>query len=45
VKPLVDLLEDKDQRVRDAAAAALKSLTSQDFGDDVKRWRKWLEGQ
>jgi hypothetical protein len=45
VAPLVDLLEDSNERVRKAAAEALKSLTKQDFGADVARWRAWLKDQ
>ena len=28
-----------------SAAAALKSITKQDFGTDAERWRKWQKGQ
>jgi HEAT repeat protein len=30
---------------RRAAAEALKSLTNQDFGEDVKKWQEWWEAQ
>jgi HEAT repeat protein len=45
VKPLVELLEDENQQVRQAAAEALKSLTDQEFGADAKKWQQWLKNR
>ncbi len=45
VGPLIQALEDDNQRVRDAAAAALKSLTGKDFGADVAKWKQWQQDQ
>jgi HEAT repeat protein len=41
IEPLLATLKDKDSYVRYAAAESLKSITRQDFGEDVKRWQQW----
>lgn len=45
VAPLIDLLEDEDEEVRDAAAKSLESLTNQQLGTDAEAWRQWLQSQ
>lgn len=42
---LVDALGDRDASVREAAAAALSSLTGQSFGADAAKWSAWLAGR
>ena len=42
VGPLIALLE-RDKNVTEAANA-LRSITSQDFGEDPHAWRKWASG-
>jgi HEAT repeat protein len=39
--PMIALLRDKDQSVKDAAAAHLALLTKYDFGHDAKKWTQW----
>ncbi len=41
VDPMIRLLEDRDPRVREAAASQLALMTSYDFGMDPKKWREW----
>jgi HEAT repeat protein len=55
IKPLIDALENKDERVRACAAEALNSITGQNFGSfsyvtseqerskAVKKWKSWWE--
>jgi len=44
VPALIHALGDRNI-VRDPAAAALKKITGQDFGDDANRWQEWWEEQ
>ncbi|HZV07805.1 MAG TPA: HEAT repeat domain-containing protein [Gemmataceae bacterium] len=37
-------LKDGNELLRRAAAAALRDLSGQDFGQDANRWREWWEG-
>jgi HEAT repeat protein len=37
-------LKDGNEALRRAAAAALRDLSGQDFGQDANRWREWWEG-
>ncbi len=39
VEPMIRLLTDPDERIREAAASHLALLTSYDFGQDPKKWR------
>lgn len=41
VPPMIALLRDKDQGVREAAAAHLALLTKYDLGFDAKKWTEW----
>jgi hypothetical protein len=43
VKHLLYRLENLDERRRNVAAWQLKKLFNQDFGNDVVRWREWLQ--
>ncbi len=44
VEPLINLLSSHYSHHRKAAQEALKSITGQDFGEDVNRWLEWEEG-
>jgi hypothetical protein len=39
--PMIALLRDKDESVRETAAAHLALLTKYDFGFDAKKWTAW----
>ncbi|MHC4712124.1 MAG: HEAT repeat domain-containing protein [Planctomycetota bacterium] len=41
VDGLLDILEDRNQEIVDAAAAALRSVTYQPFGSNAELWRSW----
>ncbi|MCD6405306.1 MAG: HEAT repeat domain-containing protein, partial [Planctomycetes bacterium] len=43
VEGLLDLLEDSDQDVANAAAAALREITYQPFGASPALWRSWYQ--
>jgi hypothetical protein len=43
VEPLIRALEDADQQVRTTVANALETLTGQEFGTDVAKWREWSQ--
>jgi HEAT repeat protein len=46
VEPLIPILSTKPfhyPHARSAAREALKSITGQDFGEDVALWQQWLE--
>jgi len=43
VEPLIEILGDDNEQVREAAAEALKSITGQDFGGDAAKWKDWLK--
>lgn len=43
IDTLIVVLADPSERVRQAAAAGLKELTKQDFGEDQEKWRTWWE--
>jgi hypothetical protein len=43
VGPLVEMVAGKDRELAHLARVALTEITKQDFGDSVRRWRKWLE--
>jgi len=45
VDGLIEQLDDINQTVAYAALQALKSITKQDFGRDIKQWEKWREDQ
>lgn len=45
VDGLIEQLDDINQTVAYAALQALKAITKQDFGRDIKEWEKWREGQ
>ena len=46
IKPLVAVVAgDKENLVRFQAGRALEALTGQKFGEDGKRWQKWLNQQ
>ncbi|HLG42237.1 MAG TPA: HEAT repeat domain-containing protein [Planctomycetota bacterium] len=42
---LVDLLDDSDEKVRDAALKGLQHITRQDFKFDRDRWQQYLQSQ
>jgi len=42
---LIEQLDDINQTVAYAALQALRSITKQDFGRDIKQWEKWRESQ
>jgi HEAT repeat protein len=44
-EPLIDALKDKNRKIRNVAAAALKVITGQNLGRDYKEWQKWWEAQ
>lgn len=41
IEPLIECLNDKDNRVRGAAQHALIEITGKNFGEDYKKWQKW----
>ncbi|MEW6026584.1 MAG: HEAT repeat domain-containing protein [Planctomycetota bacterium] len=41
VDGLIEQLDDINQTVAYAALQALKAITKQDFGQDIKQWEKW----
>lgn len=41
VAPMINLLDDDDAGVREAAAEHLALLTRYDFGRDAEKWREW----
>lgn len=43
IEPLIRLLEDSDPTVRETVAHALETLTGQEFGTDVAKWREWAQ--
>ncbi|MEK7309202.1 MAG: HEAT repeat domain-containing protein [Planctomycetota bacterium] len=43
VDGLIEQLDDINQTVAYAALQALKVITKQDFGRDIKQWEKWRE--
>ncbi|GAB4207613.1 MAG: hypothetical protein OHK0013_25400 [Sandaracinaceae bacterium] len=43
LRMLVDLLEDEDARVRQAAHEALVVLCCEDLGDSMRRWAAWAD--
>jgi HEAT repeat protein len=45
VEPLIACLKDEDEKIRKAAAGALKTITGQSFGEDATRWQQWWEAQ
>ncbi|PLX46590.1 MAG: hypothetical protein C0609_00230 [Deltaproteobacteria bacterium] len=40
---LVNLLEDREEAVRNAAVVALEKISGADFGYEPERWRGWLQ--
>jgi HEAT repeat protein len=42
---LIEQLDDINQSVAYASLQALRAITQQDFGKDIKLWEKWREGQ
>lgn len=44
IPALIEALGDPEFRVVDAAAAALRQITGQDFGRDKAPWKAWYEG-
>lgn len=42
---LIEQLDDINQTVAYASLQALKYITKQDFGRDIKQWEKWREDQ
>ena len=44
-EPILAVLKSRDSsaEMRGASASALKSITSQDFGQDADRWARWYE--
>jgi hypothetical protein len=45
VAALGSVLEDKDPAMQYRAVASLKKCTDQDFGDDVNRWREYVQNE
>jgi len=45
VPDLIEALEYRDKYVRREAASALKTITGQDYGENVNRWQEWWQGQ
>lgn len=45
VDGLIEQLDDINQTVAYASLQALKAITKQDFGKDIKQWEKWRESQ
>ena len=45
VDGLIEQLDDINQTVAYASLQALRSITKQDFGRDIKQWEKWREDQ
>lgn len=43
VEPLIMLLKHRDPQQRDAALAALRKITLQDFGTSIRAWKRWLQ--
>ena len=43
IAPLVKSLDDSDPQVRETVAHALETLTGQEFGTDVAKWREWVQ--
>ena len=43
VEPLIPMLRDEDPSVRRESAAALSTITGQDFGEEPGRWQEWWE--
>ena len=44
VAALGPALEDRDPAMQYRAVLALKELTGEDFGNDVDRWRQYVQG-
>lgn len=42
---LIDLLDESDENVQEAAAKALFAITRQSYGRDRDLWVRWLQGQ
>ncbi len=45
VEPLIEMLNNKDWRTRDATFKALQKITGEKFNQDVKSWKKWWKEQ
>ncbi len=45
VAALGSVLEDKDPAMQYRAVASLKKVTDQDFGNDVNRWREYVQNE
>ncbi|MFH1231646.1 MAG: HEAT repeat domain-containing protein, partial [Planctomycetota bacterium] len=45
INGLIQQLDDINQSVAYASLQALKTITKQDFGRDIKQWEKWKETQ
>ena len=43
LEPIINLLNDQDDKVRLDAVAALQKISGYNFGEDKARWKKWLE--
>ena len=43
--PLIGWLEDKDERIRRAAASVLSTLTRRNYGEDAAAWKAWWENR
>ncbi len=43
VKPLIEILGDKDSHLRNDAAFAFRNITGEDFGEDQTQWQYWRE--
>ena len=43
VDTLIVMLDDRNERVRDAAVDGLQQRTDQDFGDDREQWVRWWQ--
>jgi len=41
IEPMISLLADENALPRQQAAKALKTITGQDLGEDVEKWRTW----
>ncbi|RJO61637.1 HEAT repeat domain-containing protein [candidate division WS5 bacterium] len=43
VGALIETIDDKEILVRIRVESALESITGQKFGEDIEKWKKWLE--
>lgn len=41
IEPIINMLNDKDEKIRKEAVTTLQKISGQKFGEDKAKWKKW----